>query len=103
MGYLDKKGRILSQQENKLKIVIYYRDLPLALTSYISLDGHMSIIKDGVKQGAGHACPRATILMDRVSQIRDQERLDTLLSLLKDLAGNNQIVDYNCKKFTKKF
>jgi len=87
-------------KNTQIKIYIYYRDLPLSLSTYIQADGNMSLVKDGVKQGVGHACPRATLYIDKTDPIRDEKRLDELLKLLVELENNNQIVGHATKRYT---
>jgi len=78
--------------ESYAKVVIFYRDIPAALDSFISLDGKMSYIKDGAKKIDGKMCPRITLNMDVIQKITDGKRLTGLVKILTLLETNNQIV-----------
>jgi hypothetical protein len=87
-------------EEPKIRIAVYYRELPVALTSFVQNDGNMSISKDGVKQGVGHSCPRATVTISKIHPAKDKERLQEILKLLDELESNNQIVGHSIRKIS---
>ena len=88
----------MSATNRKIKIAIYYRDLPQSVVLHIQSDGFMSLVKDGAKKGLGHSCPRATIYMTCLTPSKDTARLQALQLLLDGLLSNNQIVDYSVVK-----
>jgi len=81
----------------KIRIAVYYRELPGSLLTMINKDGNMSISKDGIMKGMGHSCPRATVSIFPISPTRDKERFDALVLLLDGLESNNQIAGYTVK------
>jgi hypothetical protein len=79
-------------------IVVYYRDIPMALKAAVSRDGKMKIVKDGIHSSIGHNCPRLTITMESVSDESDRSRLKGMTLLLEELESNNQIVSFAVKR-----
>lgn len=88
----------MTGEQDSVFIVVYYRDVPSILKSSVSRDGRMKITKDGIHSSCGHSCPRLTITMEALGQESDKVRLKSLMSLLSELEGNNQIVSYSVKR-----
>jgi hypothetical protein len=78
---------------------VYYRDIPAALTMFVSSNASFSYTKDGVMKGVGHNCPRITITYKPKTPQEDTKCLERLERLLADLLSNNQIVDYSVSNF----
>jgi hypothetical protein len=88
-----KRGKTLIVAK---KFAVYYRTVPDALETFIKKDGHISVSKDGVNRGVGHACPRMTLIMESVKlDASDKERIKKLEDLLDRLCQNNQLVSYS--------
>lgn len=86
------------ERQGGIFIVIYYRDIPLILKSFISKDGDMKYSKDGVCSGVGHSCPRMTVTMGYNDNDKDRDRLKRITNLLGELESNNQIVSFSVKR-----
>lgn len=74
---------------------VYYRDVPACLLSMLALDPAFSYTKDGVLKGAGHSCPRMTILYKKTGTQEDVKVISKLQKLLEELESNNQVVNFN--------
>lgn len=85
----------MSSSEKKLLAYVYYRDIPLALSTFISANKNVYYTKDGALKGVGHNCPRLTIRLTPISPDADKKLKDKLDSLLGELESNNQIVSYS--------
>ena len=83
---------------NKMIVLIYYRTLPSIVEDTVSNDGHISLIKEGVRSNLGYSCPRATIMIDSKDDVSDENRVNNLISILDELSENNQIVVYKITK-----
>jgi hypothetical protein len=81
--------------DTKYTFLIYYRELPIILDNYIKANHFVTIIKDGIKKGAGHPCPRLTLTLERTTDLQDQQNYCALVDLLDELVKNNQLVDYS--------
>lgn len=78
------------------KVLVYYREIPFALEQYVSRDGNIKLIKDGLHRGVGHACPRLTLIVEPVNNAsQNKRRLAQLDRLLTLLLSNNQIVSFS--------
>jgi hypothetical protein len=80
------------------KILVYYREIPIILDTYIKTDGHIIFNKDGIYPVNGHEAPRASLLMeDTGDKTKNDKRIAKLHSILGELQKNNQIISFQIK------
>ena len=78
------------------QIIVFYRNYPTELDSYIRSDGFMTLVRDGVHPigTIKKSAPRLTILTKSLSPARDPDRIRGLFNLLDELVARGQILLY---------
>lgn len=84
--------------ETIVRALVYYREIPLILDTYIKTDGHIIFNKDGIYPINGHESPRCSLLMEDIGdKTKNDKRINKLRSILEELQKNNQIISFQIK------